>query len=80
MVTYVEYQVTDGEESGWSVFRNNEQIGHRGDLFAAVDFATRFAEREAALPNCVPRVAVQTRSRAARDIEIGHARIVPDSG
>ncbi|MFC4763968.1 hypothetical protein [Dyella koreensis] len=66
MVTYVEYHVSHSENDGWSVFRNDEQIGHRGDLFEAVAFATHFAEREAALPDCMTRVAVQTSGEARR--------------
>lgn len=59
MITHVEYQVTSSPARGWAIFRNDQQIGYRYDLFDAVAFATLLAEREATLPRHATRVAIE---------------------
>lgn len=66
MITRVEYQVSTSPANGWSIFRNDQQIGHRNDLFDAVAFATLLAEREAALPRHATRVAIEAGREPAR--------------
>lgn len=55
----IQYVVAADKGNGWAVFRDGMQIGRRGDLFDAVAFATRFAEREAAATRCRVRVTAE---------------------
>lgn len=68
MITRVEYQVTSSSISGWAIFRNDQQIGYRNDLFDAVAFATLLAEREAALPRHATRVAIEAGTEPAQAV------------
>lgn len=60
----IQYVVAADKGNGWAVFRDGMQIGRRGDLYDAVAFATRFAEREAVVTHC--RVRVTTEREPAR--------------
>lgn len=66
MTTRVSYHITSKPGRGWAILRNDQPIGHRGELFDAVAFATHLAEREAALPRHATRVAMRTERDARR--------------
>jgi hypothetical protein len=55
----IEYCISGDLPSGWKIFRQGMQIGARHSFFAAVSFATQFAEREAILGTAWIRVAME---------------------
>ena len=74
MTTRVSYHVTSSPDRGWNILRNDQPIGYREELFDAVVFATHLAEREAALPRHITRVAMRTERDVRKLVQWAAAR------